>query len=46
MKIILSPAKNLNEHVRENHDSSIPIFEKEANQLIMLKKIKMAGKLN
>ena len=44
MKIILSPAKNLNEQVRENHDSSIPIFEKEANQLIKdLKKFKKVG---
>ena len=44
MKIILSPAKNLNEQVQENHDSSIPLFEKEANQLMKdLKKIKKVG---
>ena len=44
MKIILSPAKNLNEQVHENHGSSIPLFEKEANQLIKdLKKIKKVG---
>ena len=44
MKIILSPAKNLNEQVQENHGSSIPLFEKEANQLMKdLKKIKKVG---
>ena len=44
MKILLSPAKNLNEQVRENHGSSIPLFEKEAYQLIKdLKKIKKVG---
>jgi cytoplasmic iron level regulating protein YaaA (DUF328/UPF0246 family) len=44
MKILLSPAKNLNEQVRENHGSSIPLFEKEANQLMKdLKKIKKVG---
>ncbi len=44
MKIILSPAKNLNEQVRENHGSNIPLFEKEANELIKdLKKIKKVG---
>jgi cytoplasmic iron level regulating protein YaaA (DUF328/UPF0246 family) len=44
MKILLSPAKNLNEQVRENHGSSIPLFEKEANQLMKdLKKLKKVG---
>lgn len=44
MKIILSPAKNLNEQGHENHGSSFPIFEKEAQQLIKdLKKIKKVG---
>lgn len=44
MKIILSPAKNLNEQVRENHGFSIPLFEKEANQLVKdLKKMKKVG---
>ena len=44
MKILLSPAKNLNEQVRENHGYSIPLFEKEAYQLIKdLKKIKKVG---
>lgn len=44
MKIILSPAKNLNEQVLENHSSSFPLFEKEANQLVKdLKKLKKVG---
>jgi cytoplasmic iron level regulating protein YaaA (DUF328/UPF0246 family) len=44
MKIILSPAKNINEHVLDLNHSSIPIFEKEANQLVKdLKKIKKVG---
>ena len=41
MKILLSPAKNLNDQSTLTHESSIPIFEKEAYQLVKdLKKIK------
>ncbi len=44
MKIILSPAKNLNEQVCENYGSFFPLFEKEANQLMKdLKKMKKVG---
>ncbi len=44
MKILLSPAKNLNDQSTLTHESSIPIFEKEAYQLVKdLKKIKKVG---
>jgi cytoplasmic iron level regulating protein YaaA (DUF328/UPF0246 family) len=44
MKILLSPAKNLNDQSNLTHESSIPIFEKEAYQLVKdLKKIKKVG---
>jgi cytoplasmic iron level regulating protein YaaA (DUF328/UPF0246 family) len=44
MKIILSPAKNINEQIFLNKETSIPIFEKEANILVKdLKKIKKLG---
>jgi cytoplasmic iron level regulating protein YaaA (DUF328/UPF0246 family) len=44
MKIILSPAKNINENVLDLDHSSIPVFEKEANQLVKdLKKMKKVG---
>ena len=44
MKILLSPAKNLNDQSTLTHESSIPVFEKEAYQLVKdLKKIKKVG---
>ena len=44
MKILLSPAKNLNDQSSLIHERSIPIFEKEAYQLVKdLKKIKKVG---
>ena len=44
MKIILSPAKNLTDNSNGTTAGSIPIFEKEANQLIKdLKKLKKVG---
>ncbi len=44
MKIILSPAKNLTDKTSRNSGGSIPLFEKEANQLVKdLKKIKKVG---
>ena len=47
MKIILSPAKNINEQISQNKETSIPIFEKEANILVKdLKKIMKNQSLN
>jgi cytoplasmic iron level regulating protein YaaA (DUF328/UPF0246 family) len=44
MKILLSPAKNLNDQSSLTHERSIPVFEKEAYQLVKdLKKIKKVG---
>jgi hypothetical protein len=44
MKILLSPAKNLNDQSSLTHEQSIPVFEKEAYQLVKdLKKIKKVG---
>jgi cytoplasmic iron level regulating protein YaaA (DUF328/UPF0246 family) len=44
MKILLSPAKNLNDQSSLTHKTSIPVFEKEAYQLVKdLKKIKKEG---
>jgi len=44
MKIILSPAKNLTDNTSKDSGGSIPLFEKEANQLVKdLKKIKKVG---
>jgi cytoplasmic iron level regulating protein YaaA (DUF328/UPF0246 family) len=44
MKILLSPAKNLNDQSSLIHEKSIPVFEKEAYQLVKdLKKIKNVG---
>jgi cytoplasmic iron level regulating protein YaaA (DUF328/UPF0246 family) len=44
MKIILSPAKNLTDYSNGTTVGSIPIFEKEANQLVNdLKKLKKVG---
>lgn len=44
MKILLSPAKNLNDQSNLTHERSIPVFEKEAYQLVKdLKKIKKVG---
>jgi cytoplasmic iron level regulating protein YaaA (DUF328/UPF0246 family) len=44
MKILLSPAKNLNDQSSLTHEKSIPVFEKEAYQLVKdLKKIKKVG---
>ena len=44
MKILLSPAKNLNDQSSLTYERSIPVFEKEAYQLVKdLKKIKKVG---
>jgi cytoplasmic iron level regulating protein YaaA (DUF328/UPF0246 family) len=44
MKILLSPAKNLNDQSTLTYERSVPVFEKEAYQLIKdLKKIKKVG---
>ncbi len=44
MKILLSPAKNLNSQSSLTHEKSIPVFEKEAYQIVKdLKKIKKVG---
>lgn len=44
MKILLSPAKNLTNQSTLTHERSVPVFEKEAYQLVKdLKKIKKVG---
>ena len=44
MKILLSPAKNLNNQSTLTYEGSVPVFEKEAYQLAKeLKKIKKVG---
>ncbi len=44
MKILLSPAKNLTEQSTLTYERSVPVFEKEAYQLVKdLKKIKKVG---